>query len=118
MHRGPQVPLMSKHTGVCVECVSDCECGVDEYCGYDYKDGNDFGFKVKVPPGITSSNKGSHSGVMDNVRKEIELYAMQFEGLPIRHTRTCSYTQCEPIAKCEREKARASERAKPSVSCS
>ena len=94
MHREPgQVPLMRKHTGVCVECVNDCECGVDEYCGYDYKDGYDkdkddwvFDFKVKVPPGITSSNTGSHSGVMDNVRKKLELYAMQFEGLPIRHT--------------------------------
>jgi len=96
MHRGPgkvRVPLIRKHTGVCVECVSDCECGVDEYCGYDYKDAYNkdkddwvFDFKVKVPPGITSSNTGSHSGVMDNVRKKIELYAMQFEGLPIRHT--------------------------------
>ncbi len=39
MHRGPgKVPLVRKHTGVCVECVSDCECGVDEYCGYNYKD--------------------------------------------------------------------------------
>ena len=93
---------MRKHTGVCVECVSDCECGVDEYCGYDYKDAYDkdkddwvFDFKVKVPPGITSSNTGSHSGVMDNVRKKLELYAMQFEGLPIRHTRARTYTQYE-----------------------
>jgi hypothetical protein len=103
MHRGPgKVPLMRKHTGICVECVSDCECGVDEYCGYDYKDAYDkdkddwvFDFKVKVPPGITSSNTGSHSGVMDNVRKKLELYAMQFEGLPIRHTRARTYTQYE-----------------------
>ena len=77
-----------KHTGVCVECMSDCECDVDEYCGYDYtdtydKDQNDwiFDFKVTVPPGITSSNQDSN---MDNVVKEIELYAKQFEGLPIR----------------------------------
>ena len=103
MRREPgKVPLMRKHTGVCVECVNDCECGVDEYCGYDYKDGYDkdkddwvFDFKVKVPPGITSSNTGSSSGVMDNMRKEIELHAMQFEGLPIRHTRARTYTQHE-----------------------
>ena len=103
MHRGPgKVPLVRKHTGVCVECVSDCECGVDEYCGYDYKDTYDkdkgdwvFDFKVKVPAGITSSNKASHSGVMDNVRKKIELDAMQFEGLPIRHTRARTHKQYE-----------------------
>ena len=48
-----------------------------------------------VPPGITSSNTGSHSGVMDNVRKKIELDAMQFEGLPIRHTRVRTHKQYE-----------------------
>jgi len=101
MHREPgKEPQVPKHTGVCVECVSDCECGVDEYCGYDYKDTYDkdkgdwvFDFKVKVPAGITSSNKASHSGVMDNVRKKIELDAMQFEGLPIRHTRARTHSR-------------------------
>jgi len=28
---------VKKRQGVCVECNYDCECGVNEYCGYDYK---------------------------------------------------------------------------------
>jgi len=82
--------LQTRHRGVCVECMSDCDCGVNEFCGYDYKDKYNkdkdpqwtFEYKVTIPSGITSSNEGL--GMPANVKKEIELYAKQYEGLPIR----------------------------------
>jgi len=85
-----------KHRGVCVECRStkareSCDCGLDEYCGYDYEDAYDkdtsewtFEYKVTVPAGITSLNIIPGGGMPVNIKKRLEAYAKQFEGLPIK----------------------------------
>ena len=75
--------------GMCVECVTDCDCSVNEFCGYDFDDSYDKGskewtytYKVTIPANITSANDGG--GMPAAVKKEVELYAKQVEGLPIR----------------------------------
>ena len=85
-----------KHRGVCVECRStkareSCDCGLDEYCGYDHEDAYDkdtsewtFEYKVTVPAGITSLNIIPGGGMPVNIKKRLEAYAKQFEGLPIK----------------------------------
>jgi len=74
---------------MCVECVTDCDCSVNEFCGYDFDDSYNkttrewtYTYKVNVPAGIASANNGS--GMPMSVKKEIELYAKQYEGLPIK----------------------------------
>ena len=83
-----KVDKVRKYQGVCVECFDTCDCGLDEYCGYDYEDKYDeatsewtFEHKVTVPAGITSLNEGG--GMPPNVKKELEMFAKQYEGLPI-----------------------------------
>ena len=115
MHREPgKEPQVPKHTGVCVECVSDCECGVDEYCGYDYKDTYDkdkgdwvFDFKVKVPAGITSSNKASHSAGWTTCGKKSNWMLCSLRaslsGIPARaRTNNMNRTHTMSIAKPDR----------------
>ena len=75
--------------GLCVECVTDCDCSVNEFCGYDFDDSYDkdakewkYTYKVTIPANITSANDGG--GMPAAVKKEVELYAKQVEGLPIR----------------------------------
>uniref|UniRef100_A0A7S0HLX9 Cellulase n=1 Tax=Hanusia phi TaxID=3032 RepID=A0A7S0HLX9_9CRYP len=63
--------------GVCVECMTDCDCPVNEYCGVGE-------FKI---PKVTSSNAGT-AGTSSNedfsrLMKQYELYGMAFEGLNI-----------------------------------
>ena len=83
-----KLDTVNKRQGVCVECTVDCHCGVNEYCGYDYKDTYDkdtkewsFEYQVTIPPGITSANEGN--GMTANAKRFLELHAKQFEGVPL-----------------------------------
>jgi len=83
------VNMVPRRQGICVECVTDCDCSVNEFCGYDFDDSYDkdtkewmYTYKVTIPAGITSANTGG--GMPANIKKEIELYAKQVEGLPIK----------------------------------
>jgi hypothetical protein len=80
---------VNKYQGVCVECQDNCDCGLDEYCGFDYKDQYDkkgstwnFEYKVTVPAGITSLNEGG--GMPLNMKTQLKAHAKQLEGLPIQ----------------------------------
>ena len=81
--------MVPKSQGMCVECVTDCDCSVNEFCGYDFDDSYDkdtnkwtYTYKVTIPAGITSANTGG--GMPAGLKKEVELYAKQVEGLPIK----------------------------------
>jgi len=83
------VDMVPKSQGMCVECVTDCDCSVNEFCGYDFDDSYDkdtkewtYTYKVTIPAGITSANTGG--GMPAGLKKEVELYAKQVEGLPIK----------------------------------
>lgn len=84
-----KVDTVHRSQGMCVECVEDCDCGVNEFCGFDFDDSYEkatqewtYTYKVKIPSGISSTNMGG--GMPANVKRDIELYAKQFEGLPIK----------------------------------
>ncbi|EKX32525.1 hypothetical protein GUITHDRAFT_148575 [Guillardia theta CCMP2712] len=62
--------------GLCVQCISDCDCGVNEYCGIDNKN------PVVIPYNLTSNNTGT--GLTPGRKLRMMVYAKQFEGLPLR----------------------------------
>ncbi|EKX34222.1 hypothetical protein GUITHDRAFT_119569 [Guillardia theta CCMP2712] len=62
--------------GLCVQCISDCDCGVNEYCGIDNKN------PVVIPYNLTSNNTGT--GLTPGRKLTMMVYAKQFEGLPLR----------------------------------
>jgi len=84
-----KVNTVSKSKGMCVECVTDCDCGVNEFCGYDFEDEYDkntkewtYTYKVTIPSGNMSTNVDG--GMPASVQKELELYTKQYQGLPIK----------------------------------
>ena len=86
-----KIDNVRRQQGMCVACITDCDCAVHEFCGYDFdekykKDINEwtYEYKVKIPSGITSTNDGG--GMPKIARQELELYAKQYEGLPMKST--------------------------------
>jgi len=86
-----KIDNVRQQQGVCVACITDCDCAVHEFCGYDFdekyeKNSNEwtYEYKVKIPSGITSTNEGG--GMPKIAKQELELYAMQYEGLPMKST--------------------------------
>ena len=74
------------HQGICVRCMSDCDCPANQFCGYDYEEmymgaGKFNVFRVTIPQ-VQSNNVGTGQLSADATRI-LRAYALQFEGLPI-----------------------------------
>ncbi|EKX31027.1 hypothetical protein GUITHDRAFT_149541 [Guillardia theta CCMP2712] len=62
--------------GLCVQCISDCDCDLDKYCGVDTS------HPVVTPSNLTSNNTGS--GLTRKVKLLIEAYSIHFGDLTLR----------------------------------
>ncbi|EKX44185.1 hypothetical protein GUITHDRAFT_140016 [Guillardia theta CCMP2712] len=62
--------------GLCVECISDCDCALDKYCGVDEN------HPVVMPSNLTSQNTGS--GLTNKIKLLLEAYVRHFSKLPLR----------------------------------
>eukprot|EP00281_Chroomonas_sp_CCMP1168_P030988 CAMPEP_0206253514 /NCGR_PEP_ID=MMETSP0047_2-20121206/23191_1 /ASSEMBLY_ACC=CAM_ASM_000192 /TAXON_ID=195065 /ORGANISM="Chroomonas mesostigmatica_cf, Strain CCMP1168" /LENGTH=625 /DNA_ID=CAMNT_0053679725 /DNA_START=12 /DNA_END=1889 /DNA_ORIENTATION=- len=81
---------ITQHEGVCVDCQSDCDCGVNQYCGVDPD-------SVIVPWATIKSNNDGN-GANSFQKKVIEVYARSFEGMKIR-SRCLDYSVPETACK-------------------
>jgi hypothetical protein len=77
------------HHGVCVQCINECDCPVNQFCGYDfqelYTDSQPNvkykNFRVTIPP-VQSKNEGAGK-LSAHAKRVLAAYSKQFEGLPI-----------------------------------
>ena len=57
----PSEDIKPRVYGICVECLSDCDCGVNQYCGTDQQN------PVRIPP-FASENQGTGSNTFIKTR--------------------------------------------------
>jgi hypothetical protein len=67
----PSADLAPRRYGVCVQCLDDCDCDVNQYCGTDPYD------PIKIPPFVSESlsNVTIQSKCMDYFRPLSRCYS-------------------------------------------
>lgn len=77
------------HQGVCVQCIDECDCPANQFCGYDFQElytnsetREKFNsFRVTIPP-VRSANEGAGQ-LSAHAKRVLAAFSKQFEGLPI-----------------------------------
>mmetsp|Transcript_61909 Transcript_61909/g.152442 ORF Transcript_61909/g.152442 Transcript_61909/m.152442 type:complete len:623 (-) Transcript_61909:53-1921(-) len=74
----PAAGAVRQVKGVCVECQSDCDCGVNQFCGID-ADRNE-----PIVPWATIISTNTGNGITNAQRKQVQLDAQSFTGMKIK----------------------------------
>lgn len=83
-------PGASVKKGICVECRTECDCDVNQYCGASTE--------LVIPVGVQSSNTGS--GLTDYAREIMAAYGQAFSGMKLRGKCTSLPKVCVSDQKC------------------
>jgi len=83
-------PGASEKRGFCVECRTECDCDVNQYCGASTD--------LVIPVGVQSSNTGS--GITGYAREIMAAYGQAFSGMKLRGKCTSLPKVCVSGQKC------------------
>jgi hypothetical protein len=84
----PSADLAPRRYGVCVQCLDDCDCDVNQYCGTDPYD------PIKIPP-FVSENTGTGSNIF--IKKRIQMVSASLSNIAIQ-SKCMDYVR--PLSRC------------------